>query len=1158
MGSFKVNKRIFVIITLLTLLLTGITAVANSYSYAEASGACKEVGSFMGRNSIGSKEDGVPGPESSDRKWTVSELFGNSVAYSSFYGEGPGTWFFAEKVDRGSHHSGWSGDIQSKLEDSREAICFLGGMDWTIQPFIALSNVLTSLTGSTIKNLVGKDLMAETLTKIVGGESAGDGGLIGTFLSSFYMPLIVLTVLIMVVTIVYKGLIQMKFREALNSMIWTLGAFVIGVTLMLNPQLLAGAPQAVTSTITTCVLGALSGQNCLSGSVQTPSLLAGKECLSTVNDPDVSDSETVVNSLNCTIWKAFVLDPWAEQQFGAPYSKLYTESPPSGGEIWENLPEGDGSKYCVSLTSSGSYADAIRSGTAVMDGDGVCNVALYHLFIKTDMKDTYYQSGNNYDDSGVMITDDTGKYDSRWYDIIIPMAGDESKWRHWSGDGMYWSKLITSVISLIAIIAASTVLLTLALFGGAYKIIGLILMAFAPIFLLFAIEPTRGRRIFLGWLETLVSSFLKYFAITVLIVIALIMYAGLLSNTSGFTSLIGILVMTVALHMYRKEIVDLIGASNMGGQRLSNKVNEVGSKLGKVAKEKGAAVAGGAIGGAMGRNKARNERVKARKDTIKDLQDKLSEATTDEEKEFYQEEIDKEQKLLDSDTAGKAIVGGAFSGSGDSFKRSMKRGTGLAANVLQQSDRTKEALKRTDAENQNTAQSARAKFEEDLERRRSDEQQSEETIVAPQTAAEKEYQVAINAVRDTQRENVEYEGDLSDGEKQALNDFADKLASSASDEDLIGMANDEAVMNDPNKKNLVANEINARIKANSMVGLGSQALGRTGLGNEHLSREELKLNIEMQAENYLETGDERELEKYLSSMEEYHARIDRPFDSEAIGAKMEEYRERAVKNGGYERRENIPREEDLVGKDNYQVTLSDGTQVDTKNVETPESLQKEAKRPEVAEAKKALVNVAKEREEIQQQELERQERERQQQEQVANPLPNINELENKPQQQQEQQQPSQRQEQPEQQQPQQRQEQQQPQQRQQQPEQRQESQGEEKSEISQRQIDKINEDLYRQVVNFANETKNATISQIQREFNVGYVEAKKIIDTMAERGEIKEDFTTSRVYDEETKEMYDPKDKNKDKSLEEEIQDNMIGLDDFLDELNNFDDDDKK
>lgn len=938
MGIFKLNKRLFLVITMLTFLLAGIASFSNSYSSTNAFGACKPVGSFMESQTIKNKTSGIASPDAGNRKWTVEEVFKGSVAFSSFYGEGPGTWYFAEKEKRGEGKPGYTDDTQKSIENSRTFICTAGGMDWVTHTFTLIANGLTWLTGATIMMLIGKDLMAETLTTIVGGGGEGEG-LIGTFLSSFYMPLVIIAVVIMAVTLIYKGLIQMKLRESLSSLLWSFGAFVIGVTFMLNPQLLASAPQKATSTITSCVIGALSGQNCLSGDVAAPSVLAGKECVSTVGGKG-NDAENVTNSLNCTIWKAFVLEPWAEEQFGAPYNKLYTKDPPANGAVWDNLPKDQANKYCVNLSSSKSYNDSTGSGVPVMDGSNgtVCNVALYHLFVKTKIQDTVNQKDNNYNSKNVIVEDETGSYDSRWYDIIVPMANDDSKWRNWAGNGMFFSRLGTSLMGLIAIIASSTILLTLAAFGGAYKIVGLILMAFAPVFFLFAIEPTRGRRIFLGWLETLVSSILKYFAITVLIVVALVMYAGLLSNTTGVASLVGTIILTLALHMYRKEIVDLIGASNMGGQRLSNKVNEMGSKAGRSFKEKGGALVGGAVGGAWGSNLARNDRINARNSTINDLQRKIASASNEEEEKFYSDELRKEEeaKMTEGTKMG-SIAKGSFSGSKDTVARSLKRGSGLSARAFQQSDRTREDLRRQAEKESDSAEKRRAMFQD-----QSDISKNLENVDIEKTGKEIKRDVAINDIRDSQRENVDYEGKLSGDEIAALDKFANKLANSATDDELAFAATNEAVLNDPNKRNLVANEINARIRANSMVGISSNILSRTNLtDNEFVSDEELEFNVEMHKENFLETGSERELDKFMAAKSELSIRKEEKFDSEATETALREFK----KNVGdsYERNIKVPTENELKGKDNYNVKLPNGTELDSREVSTPKTLDEEVK-----------------------------------------------------------------------------------------------------------------------------------------------------------------------------------------------------------------------
>lgn len=72
------------------------------------------------------------------------------------------------------------------------------------------------------------------------------------------------------------------------------------------------------------MLGALNGQNCLSEDVTTSELLTGIECLSYA-DTDASSVNLMINGMKCTIWKTFVLEPWAEEQFGVPYNQLYTK-----------------------------------------------------------------------------------------------------------------------------------------------------------------------------------------------------------------------------------------------------------------------------------------------------------------------------------------------------------------------------------------------------------------------------------------------------------------------------------------------------------------------------------------------------------------------------------------------------------------------------------------------------------------------------------------------------------------------------------------------------------------------------------------------------------------------------------------------------------------
>ena len=943
----KNKRKIFIIFTILALFLVGIVSMENSHGAPNAFNACSEMGSYMERTEVNTRvvNSGEP-----NRKWTVEELFRDATKFTSYYGEGEGTWIYANKVDRGKERVGedaWNAPgVQDKLNSARGFLgCFTGRGDMGPNMILSMTGAVVSFISAMVALLIGDDTMVESIVNIIGGGEDAPGGLIETFTNSIYMPLVVIAFILTAVTIVYKGLIQMKLREALSEIIWSVLAFVIGLTLMLSPTLLASAPQKATSTITTCVLGALSGQNCLTDEVTTPSLLAGHECRSEIIGGE-NGVNMMVNSMSCTIWKTFVLETWAQEQFGEPYSQLYTDTDniPAGGAVWKNLPEGEGEgkKYCVNLASTKSASEV--SGEVKMnliDGNStVCNVALYQLYLKTNMNDTVNHS------SGYSPTKPEGgkAYDARWYDIIVPMANDNSNWDNWMGEGQFLSRILTSWFAVIAVVLAGIVLVTFSIFGAAYKIISVIMMAFAPLFLLFAIEPNRGRRIFLGWLETLFSSILKYFAITMLLVVSLVLYAGVLSNTSGTTSFISVLVLTAALWMYRKEIVDLIGASNLGGQRLSNKAKEKMEGAKKQVKEKGSAFVGGKIGGAVGSLATRNANIANRDKRIEYLRNQINDSTSNEEEKRINSLIEKEEEAkAEEGSVVAAWHAGSKEGGRESLKRVIKRGTSAPATMMRQYDNTKRTMEKNDKNDKYKDHDKEFdKFKKEQDEKAANNANNTET---PDPSTEKDLN-RMNGI-DKQRATVVYDESLSSEEKDALGEFANKLNEIINDDDLLNLADSDEIRNDNNKKDLVNNEINARLKYNTLNNTPSGKLSRHNLAKlDYVSDEELKINLDMYKENYLETGNEEDYDKFKDIVNE---RVKRERINETAGdlliEKTEENRVELEKSGEkHIRKSNIPTLEEFDKNSEKYINKEEMTV--PKNLKNAEKLREKAEKAE--------------------------------------------------------------------------------------------------------------------------------------------------------------------------------------------------------------------
>ena len=957
------NKKAFILFTLIAMIFSGFVSVNDSHSAPEASIFCRAMGSNMGRHTI---DRNVIKPDDGHRKWTVQEVFSKGVKYSTYYGEGKGNLVYPDKIDRGKKRAeeAWNAPgVQSRLESASNGPCF--PTDFIPNIVVSLSSTIVNMINSLVGYAIGSNELTEGLVNIIGGKTDSDSGLIGIFLNSIYMPLVVIAALFLAVTIIYKGLIQMKFREAIMSAIWSLGAFIIGLTLMFNPKMLVRIPQAATNTITTCVMGAMSGQNCLSEDVLAPSIVTGHECRSEIIDGD-NDIETAVNSMNCTIWKTFVLEPWAEEQFGEPYSHLYTKNEPEGGKIWSNLPEEKEDLYCVNLASTRS---ASGSGTSVhMNKDAenttICNVALYQLYLKADMVDSVNQNENRY--KLVSRGKTPMPIDERWYDIIVPMATSSSHWDSWVGGGQSLiSRFMSSLLSLIAVIAASFVLIPLSIFAGAYKVIGVILMAFSPLFLLFAVEPTRGRKIFLGWLETVVSSILKYFAIILLMVVSLMLYAGVLSATKGFaSSFVSVIVLTAAIRMYRKEIVDLIGASNMGGERLSNKTNEVLEKAGDKAKRASQAVVGGAVGGSIANLSARRTNKTSRENHLDRLREELNKDIPEDEKDDIRERIAREEAAID-ELGGvmKSATKGGLKGAKDTSARMLKRGTSATALAFKQGSETKRKLEQGQKGTNKTHDYERELFDSrnEARKKRSEGNPNDKTqenmenydyegndisYRKDMSTSAIERDKMIQRLRPASNE-VNYSGDLSSDELSSLDNFATELKKMTDDGELAEMSNNKEVALDPNKRKLVANELNARIALNTINGKASGELSRHELASpENLSDEELRLNMDIHRENYMETGSQLEYDKLDESYKEIVKRGGIPFaERKELKDTMDNTKiERAVleeTDKKYVRNENVPTSEE-ANKDPEKYV---------KKVTAPQEIVETYKRKEEDEAK---------------------------------------------------------------------------------------------------------------------------------------------------------------------------------------------------------------
>lgn len=727
-----------------------------------------------------------PYADKSYRQFTIQEAYGNGLGFVTYYGEGESEDFLVANKDEAPPESSVA-DI-TRLESVRNT----GDCSSVILTFFAnlgvgVADGISTLSQYVVAKAFDSNLIcAKTdntnpadndgcmnLLKIIGGSSsntaesiasgtAQDPGIIGALTQSIYYPLIIMAVAVTGIWVLHKGIVQRKLREALSGAIWVVLSVILGLAMLLNPALLSRAPMTVSNTIAGCIIGAFSGENCFTQS-QNDGLEVGTGstdiCTSDVYGASFTEKMSLTtNSITCTIWKAFILNPVAEGSFGTNFDALYTDREPLRSIIQnEGL---DPMDYCVGLNSDLS-ANQMFGKTLTVRGEGegkqVCNLMAYQMHLKVNSK------------SGTSVVNKDTTYDERWYKVIDVVASDDGMWQHWSPSGTSAAnKLAIATLTVVVSALGSVILVVTAAFALVYLISGILLMAFAPVFLLIGVHPGRGKAIMLGWLEKVISNVLKYIVSAAFLIITISLYGGILSNVNNMAmTLLFVIIVTMALFMYRSELMEMFGRVNMGGEKMSSALSDkLKSKTSSVAKKTGALTKAG-VSGAVGATIAGGQ----------GLQFGLSAETWKENASAIRENM-------------KVAKSGAL----DSTTRELKRGTGFVAQTTRAVDRQNVANRQDIKETTRTA----------ADQARHDE--------ASATEANREYLDAVDNEQEFEVKRKKNDLELSNlsGKAQQLAGVEDKVMQEMIEQRKYDALTDKVKFNktkDPaDKQQMLANE----------------------------------------------------------------------------------------------------------------------------------------------------------------------------------------------------------------------------------------------------------------------------------------------------------------------------------------------------------------
>jgi hypothetical protein len=365
---------------------------------------------------------------------------------------------------------------------------------------------------------------------------------------SVYMQFIVIFIGLAGLIVIIK-LVRGQPIQSFQQIGMILLATLLGFVLLFNTDLMFKAVDDMPTALERAAIGTVFSVNgndkiCTASGTPRGTVSAGSfEDLFGSNTGFNPDSQ--VRVMQCKIWEAFVLTPWAYGQYGTGINQLYA----TGYSASEGA--GVAGEFKVDDATQKLVGDA---GVDMGDGVTIHNWGIYQL---AHMK------------TGTISTEDTSKSDNtidkNLYKLVDLQAGpnnakgrDTSRWDVWRGASD--SKLVIGLTSLGASILGLIALGGLALKKIQYTIMASLLLLISPFILLLGVLPGKGQSRLKTYFFEILSLVIKRVLIVTLMTLSIeiILEVSDGSSTAWSTACIGIYAVCLGVIYYGKELTEKI------------------------------------------------------------------------------------------------------------------------------------------------------------------------------------------------------------------------------------------------------------------------------------------------------------------------------------------------------------------------------------------------------------------------------------------------------------------------------------------------------------------------------------------------------------------------------------------------------------------------
>lgn len=365
----------------------------------------------------------------------------------------------------------------------------------------------------------------------------------------FLTPIIMISALWMA----WVGLVKRSSMQAAQGAGWMILAAVASVALMSNPMWLPKQINSVISSVAEAGMTAVTsttsngaGDICTvpKGSSAPEDLIPGKKA--EYIEPSNETTRKIVRQMQCTMWYSFMYTPWVLGEFGESPSTMEANSTGKAG--YSDGAATAGGQPPLTPIKSVKYGNP-----AVPAPASAQSWALYHI----DNKIAY--PGNDYQDDL--------DQQKALMNVALSQLHKEDYNKVYRGENSM-NRIGTATIGLVAGLGAGIMIVIVSMSIIILDVGMIILTLVSPLFFLIGVHPGFGRRIALGWLETLLGLAIKRIVLSLLLSVMLVFYATILSASATMPWLFSmILVVAVSIGgiTYKDQILRMFDKLSLGG-----------------------------------------------------------------------------------------------------------------------------------------------------------------------------------------------------------------------------------------------------------------------------------------------------------------------------------------------------------------------------------------------------------------------------------------------------------------------------------------------------------------------------------------------------------------------------------------------------------------